>query len=91
MPHLGLTFDLTVKRNNEPWNIKLYDVSPLNKQFRLDDLAVPKLHNDGSNWDDYKPHIQRTLGSKGLWRHVEGTSIAPKLYVLVASLSLQME
>ena len=25
-------------------------------------LAVPKLHNDGSNWDDYKPHIQRTLG-----------------------------
>ena len=51
-------------------------------------LAVPKLHNDGSNWDDYKPHIQRILGSKGLWRHVEGTAIAPKPYVLVAGITV---
>ena len=51
-------------------------------------LAVPKLHNDGSNWDDYKPHIQRTLGSKGLWRHVEGTAIAPKPYVLVVGITV---
>ena len=47
-------------------------------------LAVPKLHNDGSNWADYKPRIQRALGSKGLWRHIEGTAIAPKPYALVA-------
>ena len=47
-------------------------------------LAVPKLHNDRSNWADYKPHIQRALGSKGLWRHVKGTAIAPKPYALVA-------
>ena len=47
-------------------------------------LAVPKLHDDGSNWADHEPHIQRVLGSKGLWRHVEGTAIAPKLYALVA-------
>ena len=47
-------------------------------------LAVPKLHDDGSNWADYEPCIQRALGSKGLWRHVEGTAIAPKPYALVA-------
>ena len=47
-------------------------------------LAIPKLHNDGSNWSDYEPRIQRAMGSKGLWRHVEGTAIVPKLYVLVA-------
>ena len=47
-------------------------------------LVVPKLHNDGSNWANYKPHIQRALGLKGLWRHVEGTAIVPKPYALVA-------
>ena len=46
-------------------------------------LAIPKLHNDGSNWADYEPRIQRALGSKGLWRHVKGTAIAPKPYALV--------
>ena len=47
-------------------------------------LAVPKLHDDGSNWANYKPRIQRALGLKGLWRHVEGTAIVPKPYALVA-------
>ena len=47
-------------------------------------LAVPKLRDDRSNWADYEPRIQRALGSKGLWRHVEGTAIAPKPYALVA-------
>ena len=51
-------------------------------------LVVPKLHNDRSNWADYEPCIQRALGSKGLWRHVEGTAIVPKLYVLVARVSI---
>ena len=37
-------------------------------------LAIPKLHNDG---------VQRAMGSKGLWRHVEGTTIVHKLYALV--------
>ena len=46
-------------------------------------LAVPKLRNDRSNWANYEPRIQRALGSKGLWRHVEGTAIAPKPYALV--------
>ena len=47
-------------------------------------LAVPKLHDDGSNWANYEPRIQRALGLKGLWRHVKGTAIVPKPYALVA-------
>ena len=54
-------------------------------------LAVLKLHDDGSNWADYEPCIQRALGLKGLWRHVEGTAIAPKLYVLVAGVPVLMD
>ena len=54
-------------------------------------LAVPKLCDDGSNWADYKPRIQRALGSKGLWRHVKGTAIAPKLYVLVAGVPVLVD
>ena len=51
-------------------------------------LVVPKLHNDRSNWANYKPHIQRVLGSKGLWRHIEGTAIVPKLYALVTGVPI---
>ena len=51
-------------------------------------LAVPKLCNDGSNWADYEPCIQRALGSKGLWRHVEGTAIVPKPYALVTGVPI---
>ena len=54
-------------------------------------LVVLKLCDDGSNWDDYKPRIQRALGSKGLWRHVEGTAIVPKLYALVARVPIFMD
>ena len=46
-------------------------------------LSVPKLHNDGSNWADHQPRIERALGLKGLWRHVMGTAIAPKPYALL--------
>ena len=54
-------------------------------------LAVPKLRDDGSNWADYEPCIQRVLGSKGLWRHVEGTAIVPKPYVLVAGVPILVD
>ena len=47
-------------------------------------LSIPNLHDDRSNWSNYEPYIQRAMGSKGLWRHVEGTAIAPKLYALDA-------
>ena len=51
-------------------------------------LAIPKLHDDRSNWSDYEPRIQRPMGSKGLWRHVEGTAIAPQPYALVTGVSV---
>ena len=47
-------------------------------------LSVPKLHDDGSNWADYEPRVERVLGTKGLWRHVVGTAIALKPYAVVA-------
>src|ERR1700728_980949 len=46
-------------------------------------LAVPKLRDDRSNWSDYEPRIQKAMGSKGLWRHVEGKAVAPKPYTLI--------
>ena len=45
-------------------------------------LAVPKLHNDRSNWADYLPRLQNVMGAKGLWRHVEGTATAPILFAI---------
>ena len=39
-------------------------------------LAMPKLHDDGSNWADYQLQLQNVMGVKGLWRHVEGTATA---------------
>ena len=45
-------------------------------------LTVPKLHDNGSNWSDYLPRLQNAMGTKGLWRHVEGTATAPVLYAV---------
>ena len=63
--------------------------SPMSSALSLNNsdsmtLTIPKLHDDGSNWLDYKPRIQRAMGLKELWRHIEGTTIAPKLYTLVS-------
>ena len=46
-------------------------------------LSIPKLCDDRSNWADYELRLQKAMGSKGLWRHVEGLAVAPKLYVIV--------
>src|ERR1700679_1581968 len=51
-------------------------------------LAVPKLRDDGSNWADYEPRIRRALGSKGLWRHIEGTAVAPVPYSVVGGITV---
>src|ERR1700684_339138 len=45
-------------------------------------LSVPKLRDDGSNWADYEPRLRKAMGSKGLWRHVDGLAVAPKPYVV---------
>ena len=46
------------------------------------DLAVPKLCDDRSNWADYEPRLRKAMGSRGLWRHMEGVAVAPKLYII---------
>ena len=45
-------------------------------------LSIPKLHDDGRNWADYELRLQKVMGSKGLWTHMEGLAIAPKLYIV---------
>ena len=50
-------------------------------------LSIPKLHDDGSNWPDYEPRIQKEMGVKGLWRHVEGTATVPQPYMVVNRVS----
>jgi len=55
----------------------------LNSSSDLTTLQNPKLRDNRSNWSDYQPRIQKAMGSKGLWRHVEGTAVAPKPYTVV--------
>jgi hypothetical protein len=55
----------------------------LNSNPDSTNLAVPKLRNDGSNWADYSSWIWKAMGSKGLWRHVEGNAVTPKAYAVV--------
>ena len=54
----------------------------LNSSSDLTTLAVPKLHDDGSNWSDYEPRIRKAMGLKALWRHIKGIAVVPKPYTL---------
>ena len=56
----------------------------LGSNLDLMSLSVPKFCDDGSNWADYEPRVERALGVKGLWRHIVGTAIVPKPYAVVA-------
>ena len=55
----------------------------LNSNPDSTNLAVPKLHDNGSNWADYSSCIQKAMGLKELWRHVEGIAVVPVAYVVV--------
>jgi len=55
----------------------------LNSSSDSTSLSVPKLRDDRSNWSDYQPRIKRAMGSKGLWRHILGTAIALRPYMLL--------
>ena len=52
-------------------------------------LLVPKLHDDTSNWADYELKLRKAMGSRGLWRHVDGVAVAPKPYVIVDGIPVQ--
>src|SRR6267154_378612 len=43
-------------------------------------LAIPKLRDDGSNWADYEPRATKAMGAKGVWRNVLGTAYQPQSY-----------
>ena len=58
----------------------------LNSNSNSSSLSVPKLCDNGSNWSDYESRLQKVMGSKGLWRHMEGTAVAPKPYVMADSI-----
>ena len=45
-----------------------------------DTFQVPKLHDNGSQWVDFKVCIWKVMGAKGLLRIVEGTAIKPVPY-----------
>ena len=55
----------------------------LNSNPDSTNLAIPKLHDDRSNWANYAPQIQKAMGLKGLWRHVEGKAVTPAPYAVV--------
>ena len=55
----------------------------LNSNPDSTNLAIPKLRDDGSNWANYSSRIQKAMGLKGLWRHVEGNAVVPKPYTVV--------
>src|SRR6266536_1009441 len=49
-------------------------------------LTVPRLHDDGSNWVDYKEKVRSAMGSKGVIRHVNRMARAPIPYKEVNSI-----
>ena len=51
-------------------------------------LAMPKLHDNGSNWADYLPRLQNAMGPKGLWRHIEGTATGPIPFAVTNSIPM---
>ena len=54
----------------------------MNSNSKSTNLAAPKLRDDWSNWPDYEPRLRIAMGSKGLWRHIEGTAVVPKPYIV---------
>src|SRR6202161_4722005 len=54
----------------------------MNSNSDSSSLSIPKLRDDGSNWADYEPRLRKAMGSRGLWRHVEGVAVAPKPYIV---------
>ena len=45
-------------------------------------IAIPKLNDDGSNWQDYSHRLKYALGSRGVIRHIDGTARIPQPYAV---------
>ena len=57
-------------------------MSTLTPNTESTSLAIPKLCDNRSNWSDYEPRLRKAMGSRGLWRHMEGVAVAPKPYLI---------
>ena len=51
-------------------------------------LAVPKLHDNRSNWSNYELRLQNMMKAKGLWRHMLGIATAPVPYFMSNSVPM---
>jgi hypothetical protein len=54
-------------------------------------IAMPKLHDNGSNWADYLPRLQKAMGVKGLWRHVEETATVPIPFAITNGIPMLLD
>ena len=55
----------------------------LSSNSNSQNLTIPKLRDDGSNWADYDPWVMIAMKAKGIWKHVQGAAYEPKLYANV--------
>ena len=55
----------------------------LSSNSNSQNLTIPKLHDDRSDWDDYEPQVRIAMKAKGIWKHILGSAYEPKLYTQV--------
>ena len=60
----------------------------LSSNSNSQNLTVPKLRDDGSNWADYEPRVMTAMKAKGIWKHVLGTAYEPKPYTQVNNVTV---
>ena len=48
-------------------------------------------HSKENSHEKRGPRIRKAMGSKGLWRHVDGLAVAPKLYVIVDGIPVRSD
>jgi hypothetical protein len=60
----------------------------LSSNSNSQNLTIPKLRDDGSNWADYEPRVTIAMKAKGIWKHVQGVAYEPKPYANVNGIHL---
>ena len=55
----------------------------LSSNSNSQNLMIPKLCDDGSNWADYEPQVMIAMKAKGIWKHVQGAAYKLQPYTNV--------
>src|SRR5882762_9185796 len=63
----------------------------LSSNSNSQNLTIPKLRDNGSNWADHKPRVTIAMKAKGIWKHVQGVAYEPKMYVNVNGVHLLLD